>query len=123
MNLSSVSGIRIKTSMTIVGDAYITIKMVMECIMVGYCSISYLICNLLIIPQLINIIYLAGKRKTGPLRYPITNPSDDLEMEPSLFEISSVQELVRGTSKLDYDKKKDSNQFTVFKMGIFKVFK
>ena len=122
MNLSSVSGIRIKTSMTIVGDAYITIKMVMECIMVGYCSISYLICNLLIIPQLINIIYLTGKRKTGPLRYPITNPSDDLEMEPSLFEISSVQELVRGTSKLDYDKNKDSNQFTVFKMGIFKVF-
>ena len=103
--------------MTIVVDAFITIKMV------GYCSISYLICNLLIIPQLINIIYLTGKRKTGPLRYPITNPSDDLEMEPSVFEISSVQELVRGTSKLNYDKNKDSNQFTVFKMGIFKVFK
>ena len=123
MNLSSVSGIRIKTSMTIVGDAYITIKMVMECIMVGYCSISYLICNLLIIPQLIYIIYLTGKRKTVPLRYPITDPSDDIEMEPNLFEISSVQELVRGTSKLDHDKNKDLNQFTAFKMGIFKVFK
>ena len=122
MNLSSVSGIRIKISMTIVEDAYITIKMVMECIMVGYCSISYLICNLHKIPQLIDVIYLIGKRKTGPLRYPITNPSDDLEMEPSLFEISSVQELVRGTSKLDYDKNKDSNQFAVFKMGIFKVY-
>ena len=82
-----------------------------------------MIWSVLIIPQLINIIYLIGKRKTGPLRYPITNPSDDLEMEPSLFEISSVQELVRGTSKLDHDKNKDSNQFTVFKMGIFKVFK
>ena len=76
----------------------------------------------LIIPQLIDIIYLIGKRKTGPLRYPITNPSDDLEMESSLFEISSVQELVRGSSKLDYDKNKSSNQFTVFKMGILKRF-
>ena len=122
MNLSSVSGIRIKTSMTIVGDAYITIKMVMECIMVGYCSISYLICKFLIIPQLINIIYLTGKRKTVPLRYPITNPSDDIEMEPSLFDISSVQELVRGTLKLEYVKNNDSNQFTLFKLGIFKVF-
>ena len=108
--------------MTIVGDAYITIKMVMECIMVKYCSISYLICKFLIIPQLINIIYLTGKRKTVPLRYPITNPSDDIEMEPSLFEISSVQELVRGTLKLDYVKNNDSNQFTLFKLGIFKVF-
>ena len=108
--------------MTIVGDAYITIKMVMKCIIMRYCSISYLICNLLIIPQSINIIYITGKRKTGPLRYPIANPSDDLEMEPSLFEISSVQELLRGTSKLDYDKNKDSNQLTVVKMGILKVF-
>ena len=108
--------------MTIVGDAYITIKMVMECIMVGYCSVSYLICKLLIISQLINITYLTGKRKTVPLRYPITNPSDDIEMEPSLFEISSVQELVRGTLKLDYVKNNDSNQFTLFKLGIFKVF-
>ena len=89
----------------------------------GYFSISYLICNLLIIPQLINIIYITGKRKTGPLRYPITNPSDDLEMEPSLFEISSVQELVRGTSILDNDQDKDSNQFAVFKIGIFIAFK
>ena len=124
MNLSSVSGIRIKTSTIIVVEGFITIKMVMECtiMVMGYYSIYHLISALLIIPQLNNIIYLIGKRKNGPLRYPITNPSDDLEMEPSVFDISSVQELVRGSSKLDDDINGDSNQFTVFEVGILKVF-
>ena len=43
-------------------------------------------------------------------------------MEPSVFDISSVQELVRGSLNLGYNKNRDSNQFTVFEMGILNVF-